>query len=150
MSFLTTIKGAFKSAIKADMKQRRGPAEWEDISAESDDVELMLANVQHLDRDALSANPHAIPVFEKHPELANYYVLSANPNAVEFLMERPHLIHWRPMSANVNGSPVLRKHINKVDWWVASMNEGLVDLLKEYPQRIVESSLCMNKNAHLI
>ncbi len=75
--------------------------------------------------------------------------LSANPNAVPLLKKYPDLIHWDILSMNPNAMDMLEENINKISWSYLNDNPHprALELLQENPERIeYYYGICCNVN----
>ena len=70
--------------------------------------ELLILQFKDKYLTGLSANPNAIKILEKNPDIIDYSRLSANPNAIKILDKNPDNINYDNLFLNPNGSKLLR------------------------------------------
>lgn len=113
-------------------------------------IDVIEANLDRMDNDALSMNPGAIHILEKYPERINWRFLSSEPLAIRLIEQNLDKVDWETLSNNVAATHILETHLDKVSWLDASYN-GNIPLLTKYPDKIDwrELSAC-NKRAELV
>ncbi len=85
---------------------------------------------------ALSSNPNAIHILEKHYDKIHWYYFAQNTNikAIKLLEDNINKfindkIVWKALSLNPNAIYILEKNLNKVDWICLSQNSNAIHLI---------------------
>lgn len=102
-------------------------------------VDLISRNIHKLkDWTALSENPYAIELLEKHLDKVSWKHLSINSHtrAVQLLLQNPEKIDYSFFSANTNPVAVqwLEQNMDKIDWPHFSSNPGAIWVLEKHKE----------------
>lgn len=97
---------------------------------------------------ALSANPYAMDILEKHVDKICWETFSTNPHqrTIDLLLQNPTKMNFKQLSTNTNPNALrlLESHLDKVDWSSLSANPSAIGLLEKHLDDVDLSSLLFN------
>ncbi len=109
--------------------------EWLHIFGNPAFIDIIEDNLDKANWHFLSQNSAARHILEKYPDKIVWKAISSCAWAIDILEANQDKLDWETLSTNRAAIHLLRKDPTKVNWKAVNVH-GLVELLREFPDRI--------------
>lgn len=128
--------------------------DWRNISTNPIFIDILRANPEKACLAELCTNPAAIDMIEQKIDsvfsmLDSRANLCEQPWAIHLLEKYESELDWKSLSKNHAATHLLRKNLDKVDWYNVNKS-GIMELLREYPDKIDLDILARSKNSDAV